>query len=120
MAGARRGLAALIVVAGVLVWAGCNTVGGSSIDDSQIVSALHLKKAANGYEVNGEPFCHVDALLNDVDEVNSASEKKGVDFVIASPNGEAGVLARPPFAPSCKRQVNEALKKLARKSKNSD
>jgi hypothetical protein len=52
--------------------------------------------------------------------VNSASDQKGIDFVIAAPNGEAGVLAHPPFAPRCKREATEALKKLARQSKNSD
>jgi hypothetical protein len=121
MAGARRGLVALLILACALVWVGCNTVASDSIDDSQIISALNLKKAASGYEMNGEPFCRVDDLLNDVDEVNSAGqEKKGGDFVIAAPNGEAGVLAHPPFAPSCKHQAEVALRKLARQSKKSD
>jgi hypothetical protein len=120
MAGVRRGLVVLLILAAVLVWAGCGTGAGESIDDSQIISALNLKKASSGYEMNGDPFCRVDALLNDVDEVNSASNQKGVDFVIAAPNGEAGVLAHPPFAPRCKREATEALKKLARPSKNSD
>jgi len=116
MAGVRTGLAVLFVLAGVLVWAGCSA--GHSIDDSEIISALDLKEAGSGYEINGDPFCRVDDLLNDVDEVNSASDEKGVDFVIASPNGEVGVLAHPPFAPSCKRDATEELTKLARKSKS--
>lgn len=116
MAGVRTGLAVLFVLAGVLVWAGCSA--GNSIDDSEIISALDLKEAGSGYEINGDPFCRVDDLLNDVDEVNSASDEKGVDFVIASPNGEVGVLAHPPFAPSCKRDATEELTKLARKSKS--
>jgi hypothetical protein len=119
MAGVSRGLMVLLMLAGVLVWAGCNAASGDSIDDSQIISALNLKKASNGYEMNGEPFCRIDDLLNDVDEVNSASGKKGIDFVIAAPNGEAGVLAHRPFAPKCKREATEALKKLARQA-NSD
>jgi hypothetical protein len=116
MAGARRGLAVLLILAFVLVWGGCNTVSGDSFDDSEIVSALNLKKATSGYEMSGDPFCRVDELLNDVDEVNSADEQKGVDFVIAAPKGEAGVLAHPPFAPSCKRQAKTALKQLVRPS----
>jgi hypothetical protein len=40
--------------------------------------------------------------------------------VIASPNGAVGVVAHPPFAPNCKREAEAALKKLARKSSNSD
>ena len=119
MAGVRRGLVVLLILAGVLVWAGCSTVSGDSIDDSQIVSALNLKPSSNGYEMNGDPFCHVDELLNDLGEVNSAADQKGADFVIAAPDGVAGVLARPPFAPKCKREATEALKKLAHKT-NSD
>src|SRR5919199_6271480 len=105
MAGARRGLVVLVILAAALVWAGCSTVSGDSFDDSEIASALNLKQAGSGYEVNGDPFCRVDELLNDVDEVNTASDKKGPDFVIAAPKGQAGVLAHPPFAPSCKREV---------------
>jgi|SRR5215204_1270387 len=120
MAGPRRPVAALLLVAGALVWAGCSTISGDSIDDSQIISALKLKKASSGYEMNGDPFCQVDDLLNDVDEVNSASDEKGVDFVIISPDGTVGVLAHPPFAPACKREATDALKKLARQSKKSD
>jgi hypothetical protein len=120
MTGARRGLVALIIVAMALVWAGCSTVSGDSIDDSEIISALNLKKSGSGYEMNGDPFCRVDEILNDVDEVKSADEQKGVEFVIAAPKGQAGVLAHPPFAPACKREANEALKKLVRPSKKSD
>jgi hypothetical protein len=120
MAGARRGLVVLLILAGVLVWAGCSAVAGDSVSDSELVSALNLKQSGSGYEMNDSPFCHIDELLNDVDEVNSAGDQKGVDFVIAAPNGEAGVLAHPPFAPSCERDAKAALKKLARQSKNSD
>jgi hypothetical protein len=121
MALARRGLPALLVLVLVLVWAGCSTVNGDSIDDSEIISALNLKNAASGYEMNNDPFCRIDELLNDVDEVNDADKQKGTDFVIAAPNGEAGVLAHPPFAPSCKREAKDALKRLVRpSSKGSD
>jgi len=119
MATARRSVAALLIVAFVLVWAGCSA-SGDSTDDSEIVAALNLKKASNGYAMNGDPFCRVDEILNDVDEVESASDEKGVDFVIAAPKGQAGVLAHPPFAPSCKREATEALKRLVRPSKKSD
>ncbi len=120
MSGPRRALAALLILVLVLVWAGCSTVNGDSIDDAEIVSALNLKQVGNGYEMNGDPFCRVDELLNDVDEVKAAGEQKGVDFVIAAPKGEAGVLAHPPFAPSCKNQAEDALKRLVRASNKSD
>jgi|SRR5581483_3127852 len=117
MASWRRGLAALLILVLVLTWAGCSG-GGSSIDDSQIIAALKLKKAPSGYEMNGDPFCRIDEILNDVDEVKSAAHKKGSDFVIAAPKGEAGVVARAPFAPACKRQAQSELKQLVAPPKN--
>jgi hypothetical protein len=116
MASARRGLPAVLILAFALAWAGCGS-SGSSIDDSQIISALNLKKASTGYEMNGDPFCRIDELLNDVDEVKKAQRQKGNSFVIAAPNGKAGILAHPPFAPACKREAQAELKKLARPPK---
>ena len=84
----------MLILAFVLAWAGCSS-GGSSIDDSQIISALNLKKASSGYEMNGDPFCRIDELLNDVDEVKKAQHQKGSSFVIAAPNGKAGVSGAP-------------------------
>jgi hypothetical protein len=109
----RRTLAAL-VAALVLAAGGCGE--GSSISDSKIVSALDLKPAGQGYEIGGDPFCTVGELLNDGDEVDQASDDQGQDFLIASPNGEVGVLAQRPFAPDCTRRARDALKRLARKS----
>jgi hypothetical protein len=120
MAVACRGLAVPLILAFVLLWAGCGTVSGDSTDDSKIIDALNLKQAGSAYEMNGDPFCRVDELLNDVDEVNSADEQKGIDFVIAAPKGQAGVLAHPPFAPKCKRQAKAALNELVRPSQKPD
>jgi len=116
MASARRGLPALLILVFALLLAGCGS-SGSSIDDSQIISALNLKKASTGYEMNGDPFCRIDDLLNDVEEVKKAQHQKGSSFVIAAPNGKAGILAHPPFAPACKREAQAELKKLARPPK---
>ena len=118
MASARRGLAAVLIVVFALVWAGCSSVNGDSIDDSKIISALNLKKVSSGYEMNGDPFCRVDDILNDLDEVKAAGHsKKGASFVIAAPKGQAGVVAHTPFAPACKREAQQALDKLAKPEK---
>jgi len=117
MASARRGLAALLIVVFALVWAGCSTSSGDSIDDSKIISALNLKKVSSGYEMNGDPFCRIDDLLNDLDEVKAAGHKKGASFVIAAPKGQAGVVAHTPFAPACKRQAQAALDELVKSKK---
>ena len=90
---------------------------GQTTSDSKIVSALDLKQGTHAYQIGGDPFCTVDQLLNDADEVKQAGDKPGSrDFLIASPNAEIGVLARRPFAPDCARQAKDALKRLARKS----
>jgi hypothetical protein len=109
----RRGVAASLIVAVALAWAGCGD--GSSISDSKIVAALDLKQTTRGYEIGGDPFCTVVELLNDGGEVAQASDEGGHDFVIASPDGEIGVIAKPPFAPDCTHRARDALKKLVRK-----
>jgi hypothetical protein len=112
----RHALVALSVFALAVGGAvGCGP--GQTTSDSKIVSALDLKQATHAYQIGGDPFCTVDQLLNDADEVQQAGDKPGSrDFLIASPNGEIGVLARRPFAPDCARQAKDALKRLARKS----
>ena len=105
---------ALLAAALALAAGGCGS--GSSISDDEIVRALNLKPAGQRYEVGGDPFCTVDELLNDGDEVDAASGERGQDFVIASPDGEVGVLARRPFAPDCTRRARDDLKRLASKS----
>ncbi len=117
MASARRGLAAVLCLALVVVGVGCSAGSGASIDDSQIIAALNLKKASSGYQMNGDPFCRIDELLNNLDEVKSAEHQKGSNFVIAAPQGKAGVVAHPPFAPACKRQAQDGLKKLVHPAK---
>ncbi len=105
---------ALLVAALALAAGGCGS--GSSTPDSEIVKALNLEQAGQRYEIGGDPFCTVDELLNDADEVDQASDDQGPDFLIASPDGEIGVLARRPFAPDCTRGAKDDLKRLARKS----
>ena len=112
----RRAVAAVLAsVVALFAAAGCST--GGSTPDSKIVSALGLKQGNHAYQIGGDPFCTVDQLLNDADEVKQAADKLGSrDFLIASPNAEIGVLARRPFAPDCERHAKDALKRLARKS----
>jgi hypothetical protein len=108
-------LAALLTTAAALLLvAGCGTDG--SISDPKIVNALDLKRAANKYEMGGDPFCTIDQLLNDADEVEEASKRGGDEFVIASRDGEIGVLARRPFAPDCSRRAKAGLQRLERQS----
>ena len=111
-----RSPATLALPLAVLAFAAGGCGSGSSTPDSEIVEALNLKQAGQGYEVGGDPFCTVDELLNDGDEVDQASGDQGQDFLIASPDGEIGVLARKPFAPDCTKEAKDDLKRLARRS----
>ena len=119
MASARRGLLALPILVFALIWAGCGS-SGSSISDSQIISALNLTKTSTGYEMHGDPFCRIDQVLTDVSEVKKAQHQKGSNFVIAGPQGKAGVVAHPPFAPDCKRKAQDELNKLVRTEKKKE
>jgi hypothetical protein len=109
-----RSILAVVLAVSALVAGGCGS--GSSTSDEEIVSALDLKQSGAGYEIAGDPFCTVDELLNDADEVDAASGDGGDTFLIASPDGEIGVLARRPFAPDCTRQARAELKRLASKA----
>ena len=111
----RHALVALLAFA-LAVGGGAGCGDGQSTPDAKIVSALELEQTNRAYRMGGDPFCTVDDLLNDRDEVDQASDEAGRDFLIASPDGEIGVLARRPFAPDCTRQAKDALKRLARKS----
>lgn len=104
------GLSLAMLAAGV----GCGSSGLTS--DAKIIRALELKQAGNAYRIGGDPFCTVDDLLNDSGEVDQAGDVGGANFLIASPDGQVGILARRPFAPDCTRKAKDELKRVARKS----
>jgi hypothetical protein len=109
--GARhRVTVVLIAVALVLAVAGCGS--GSSVSDAKIVDALGLKRVGSGYQMNGDPFCTVDQLLNDTGEVAGADSA----HLIAGPKGRIGIEVKTPFAPSCARKAKDALRRLERQS----
>ena len=110
----HRPILALLIAPLALAGGGCGP--GSSISDSEIVRALDLKRTDHAYRIGGDPFCTLGELLNDSDEVDGASGDGGQSFLIASPDGEVGVLARKPFAPDCARRAKDDLRRLARKS----
>jgi hypothetical protein len=108
-------LASALAFALGLTVAGCGD--GAGVSDSKIVAALDLQQAGNGYRMGGDPFCAVEDLLNDGDQVSAAND--GADpsgFVIAGPGGEVGVVARRPFAPDCSRRAKQELRQLERRS----
>ena len=111
MKGRERIPGAIALIVLVAAAAGC---GGDSVrySDKEIIAKLNLEKTGNGYAIDGDPFCEIEAkLLNDSDEVDAATERDGTGLVIASREGNVGVKGVPPFAPDC---GDTAKKKLSR------
>ncbi len=111
----RRCLPALAAIAALAIAVGCGS--SSQVSDSKLISELQLKQTPRGYEMGGDPFCTIEQLLNDGDEVSSADDQKSAShFVIAGPDANVGVLAQRPFAPDCTKRAQRKLKQLERKS----
>ena len=107
---AAAALAVALLVGGLLV--GCEE-GGPSYDDKQIADRLNLERSGKGYAIDGDPFCEVERnLLNDSDEVGSAADEDKLGLVIASPEGNVGIVAVPPFAPDCEKGAKKKLNRL--------
>ncbi|MFL5870920.1 MAG: hypothetical protein ACJ75R_07545 [Solirubrobacterales bacterium] len=111
----RGGVVAIGLIAAVAV-ASCG--GGSDIrySDKQIIDKLNLRddKAAgvNAYLLGHDEFCAVSKkLLNDSDEVSSASDGKQ-SLVITSREGNVGVIGIPVFPRDCKDVVQKKLNRL--------
>ena len=94
-----------------LLLAACG--GGEQVSDSEIVDAAGLEEGSNGaaYTVGGDPFCEVDELLNDSDEVEAASDSKSA-LVIANSAQDAGITGVPPFDPECAKRARQGLDSL--------
>jgi hypothetical protein len=105
----RLSLVSVVAVSALLVGA-CG--GSEEVSDSAIIEAANLEEGTNGaaYTVGGDPFCEVDELLNDTDEVEAASEGSGL--VIADSEQRAGIVGVPPFDPECAKRVRRGLNSL--------
>jgi hypothetical protein len=114
--------AILVTVAAVVIAAaGC---GGDEettrFGDDKIVDTLDLQKSDGGYAIGGDPFCEVDSnLLNDADEVDKAKDRNDLNLMLASHEGNVGVIGVPPFAPDCRQKAERQLNKLDPKPKAS-
>jgi hypothetical protein len=111
---AHRGGAALAI--GLIALVGLASCGSdeTTFSDNKIVEKLNLSKpeGGNGYLFDGDAFCEIDHnLLNDAGEIDSASKDRNA-LVIASREGNVGVIGTPPFAPDCKDRVQHKLNRL--------
>jgi hypothetical protein len=112
---AHRGGAALAI--GLIAIVGVASCGEdeTSFSDKKIVEKLNLTKpdsGGKGYWFDGDAFCEIDHdLLNDSGEIDSAAKDRN-NLVIASREGNVGVIGTPPFAPDCKDRVQHKLNRL--------
>ncbi len=112
-----RGCAALVAVMAAL-FAGCGNGDSVSYSNKQIVKKLNLDKSGNGYTIDGDIFCEVEAkLLNDSDEVESAAKRDDLGLVISSREGNVGVKGVPAFPRDCGEKAKKKLNKLDPKPK---
>ena len=112
---AHRGGAALAI--GMIAIVGVASCGSdeTSFSDKKIVEKLNLTKpedGGKGYLFDDDAFCEIDNnLLNDSGEIDSADDDRGT-LVIASREGNVGVIGKPPFAPDCRDRVQHKLNRL--------
>jgi hypothetical protein len=95
----------------VLAVSGCGSSGGGP-SDSRFVDALNLSTVQGSYAMDDNPFCSIAQLLHDSGEVRDQSDS---GRVLASRDGSVGIKVITPFAPSCRKQAQQKLDKLAKK-----
>ena len=107
-----------VVAIGLIAAVGFASCGGGTetrYSDKQIIDKLNLrddKSVENAYLLGHDEFCAVSRkLLNDSDEVSSASDGKR-SLVITSREGNVGVLGVPVFPRDCKDVVQKKLNSL--------
>jgi hypothetical protein len=99
-----------LIGAVVLVAGGCGSSKG--VPDGRFVDALNLKTVQGSYAIGGNPFCSISKLLHDSGEVQDAAAS---GRVLASSDRTIGIQVITPFAPSCQKQAQKKLDKLAKK-----
>jgi len=107
-----RGGAAVAAFLVALALAGCSEEETSRIGDAKIIDKLKLEQAEGGYTVDGDPFCVVaDPLLNTASEVASAQGSRKA-IIVASREGNVGVVGVPTFPDDCRQVARKKLNKL--------
>jgi hypothetical protein len=113
----RRGPTALTVTATILALAvaGCGEEPKRYSDD-KIIDKLNLEKleGETDFTMKDDVFCVVSKqLLNTADEVEAASDDKDTrSLVVASREGNVGIVGVPIFPNDCQETVRKKLSRL--------
>jgi len=113
MSAARRSRTVLAIGIAAAVMGACGsttTTTTTGVPESKIIVALEMKKVQGRYAIDANPFCSVSQLLNSPDQVDKA---KSSHRVIASRDATVGIEIVKPFAPSCQKQAQRKLNRLA-------
>ena len=105
-------VAALVGVSAVLV-----TCGGDETryGDAKIIDKLNLEKVdgESAYSVDGSLYCNVEKkLLNTSEEVEETEENSEINLVVASKEGNVGVVGVPIFDNDCQVAARKKLNRL--------
>jgi hypothetical protein len=111
--GARPIPAPILIGLTALALAGCGE-DAESFKDKKIVEALKLEKDAQGYTLDGDPFCVLsDRFFHDSGEVDAASGDDDTGVIVASRAGNVAVEGVPSFfGPDCKQRARKRLDDL--------
>ncbi|HEX2128167.1 MAG TPA: hypothetical protein VHF58_03015 [Solirubrobacterales bacterium] len=108
-----RGYFALVLTAASVAMAGCGDDDDKRYSDARIVDKLNLEEVQGqkDYAIDGDLFCSVERkLLNTRSEVEEADEN--TDLVVASREGNVGVIGVPVFATDCAEKARKKLNRL--------
>ena len=108
-----RGHFALLLTVTSAALAGCGDDDDKRYSDARIVDKLNLEEVEGqkDYAIDGDLFCSVERkLLNNRSEVEDADEE--TDLVVASREGNVGVIGVPVFAGDCAEEARKKLNKL--------
>src|SRR5688500_15042873 len=114
-----RGMVLIVlgaVAVGLAVWlVACGDDEEKRFGDAKIVDKLNLQEVdgQKDYAIDGDLFCSVERkLLNNRTEVEDAIETDEIGLVVASREGNVGVVGVPVFANDCRQEARKKLSRL--------
>ena len=105
----------VVLVAMTAALAACGDDDGKRYSDAKIVDKLNLEhvEGQKDYVMKDDLFCTVDRrLLNTSSEVEEAVDEADINLVVASREGNVGIVGVPIFADDCRDVARKKLNRL--------